>query len=69
MLKFKKTLAEIVPEWVDTTYADLTVSGISQDSREVKPGMLFIARSGLQHKGIDFVVAAATAGAGCYSLG
>lgn len=63
MLKFKKTLAEIVPEWVDTTYADLTVSGISQDSREVKPGMLFIARSGLQYKCIDFVAAAATAGA------
>ncbi|WP_420554978.1 UDP-N-acetylmuramoyl-L-alanyl-D-glutamate--2,6-diaminopimelate ligase [Neptuniibacter marinus] len=63
MLKIEKTLAEIIPEWVDETCADLVVSTLSQDSRTVSPGTLFLARSGLQHRGVDFVIGAVAAGA------
>ena len=63
MLKIEKTLIEILPEWVNTTCADLVVSDISQDSRAIGTGTLFIARSGLLHRGVDFVLDAVAAGA------
>jgi len=63
MLTIAKTLTEIIPDWVDSAYADLLVSDLSQDSRQIKPGTLFVARSGLQHKGVDFVVDAEACGA------
>ncbi|WP_415905233.1 UDP-N-acetylmuramoyl-L-alanyl-D-glutamate--2,6-diaminopimelate ligase [Neptuniibacter sp. QD48_55] len=63
MLEISRTLKEIAPEWVDETYAGFVVSAISQDSRTVTPGTLFIARSGIQHRGVDFVEAAEKSGA------
>lgn len=56
-------LAELIPEWATTACSGIAVNGLCQDSREVTPGMLFCARRGLQHKGIDFVPAAVAAGA------
>lgn len=58
-----KTLKELIPDWVSPDTADILVSGLSQDSRNLQSGMLFIARSGLNYKGIDFVNAAAANGA------
>ncbi|WP_286239708.1 UDP-N-acetylmuramoyl-L-alanyl-D-glutamate--2,6-diaminopimelate ligase [Neptuniibacter halophilus] len=63
MLQIRRTLVEIVPEWVESAHADLEVSAISQDSREIVPGTLFVARSGLQHRGVDFVEEAVSRGA------
>jgi len=63
MLEITKTLQEIVPEWIDAAQAGVCVSDISQDSRTVKPGALFIARSGIEHRGVDFVTAAEKSGA------
>lgn len=57
------TLAELLPEWVESSVAATLVSDICQDSREVASGALFIARSGLQHRGVDFVTAAVQNGA------
>lgn len=68
LLKIEKTLAEIVPAWVSTTFADLVVSDISQDSRLIKDGTLFVARSGLQHRGVDFVKDAVESGAAAVLL-
>lgn len=45
------------------TADDVIVTGISSDSRSVQAGDLFVARDGLSHRGIDFIEAAATAGA------
>lgn len=62
-MKISKTLSEIIPEWVDMPDSGLVVSEISQDSREVGSGTLFIARSGLKHRGVDFVIGAVSKGA------
>jgi len=43
--------------------AELVIKGLSQDSRAVEPGHLFLARTGVSHKGIDFVQSAAAEGA------
>lgn len=43
--------------------AKQVVSGLSQDSRDVQPGYLFFARTGVQHRGLEFVAAAAANGA------
>ena len=42
---------------------DLTITGISDDSRNIKPGMLFVAISGNKDKGINFVDNAILSGA------
>ena len=63
MLQISRTLNEIIPEWVTLTQAGLCVSAISQDSRQVVPGTLFIARTGLKHRGVDFVESAVASGA------
>ena len=56
-------LQDLIPEWVDQPAAGIVVSSVSQDSRKIEPGSLFIARTGLQHKGIDFVESAVKNGA------
>lgn len=56
-------LVDLLPSLDDEALADLSVTGVVQDSRDVSQGQLFIARSGLSHKGIDFIDAAADAGA------
>lgn len=43
--------------------ADVVVTGMSSDSRLVRAGDLFIARDGINHRGIDFIQQAAKAGA------
>ena len=56
-------LSELLPQLADSGLAQLQISGICQDSRNVKPGDLFFARDGVNHKGIDFVCSAAAEGA------
>ncbi|WP_417227561.1 UDP-N-acetylmuramoyl-L-alanyl-D-glutamate--2,6-diaminopimelate ligase [Amphritea sp.] len=56
-------LADLLPQLAGTVLAPLAVSGICQDSRQVKSGDLFFARDGVNHKGIDFVCSAAAEGA------
>lgn len=62
-----RTLAELLTPVsgleLDADIAELVVTGLSQDSRNVSPGDLFLARTGVSHKGIDFVQSAAAEGA------
>ncbi|MGH1461376.1 MAG: UDP-N-acetylmuramoyl-L-alanyl-D-glutamate--2,6-diaminopimelate ligase [Neptuniibacter sp.] len=60
---FNWELHELIPEWVEKPTAGIVVSSVSQDSREVQSGCLFIARTGMKHKGIDFVQDAVDNGA------
>jgi len=41
----------------------IMVSGLTQDSREVRPGDAFVALAGAKHRGIEFALAAAKQGA------
>jgi UDP-N-acetylmuramoyl-L-alanyl-D-glutamate--2,6-diaminopimelate ligase len=43
--------------------AELPVTGLATDSRQVRPGDLFLAVAGLRHHGLDHVAAALAAGA------
>ena len=43
--------------------ADLTITGVTADSRTVQPGCLFVATGGLHHDGHDFIDRAIAAGA------
>lgn len=63
MLQQTMTLEQLLPGQVDHTAAGVVVSALSQDSRSVTAGTLFIARNGLQHRGVDFVAAAVAQGA------
>lgn len=60
------TLAELLPEFgcMDTT----PVTGLSQDSRQVKPGDLFVARSGLKTDGAEYARDAVQRGAAAILL-
>lgn len=58
-----KTLQELTIAGTDDVSANLLVKGICSDSRQVKPGDLFVARDGVAHRGIDFIAQAAKAGA------
>lgn len=62
-MNFTWKLQDLIPEWVDQPAAGVVVSSVSQDSRRIEPGCLFIARNGLQHKGTDFVQDAVDKGA------
>lgn len=65
-LAFEWTLAELLPE---LGCLDLTqVTGLSQDSRQVVAGDLFIARRGLKLSGAEFVRDAVHAGAAAVLL-
>ncbi|HEY4582468.1 MAG TPA: UDP-N-acetylmuramoyl-L-alanyl-D-glutamate--2,6-diaminopimelate ligase [Lysobacter sp.] len=55
-------LAELLPD-VDGVPADLVVSGLVQDSREVAPGDAFVAIAGFGAHGLGFVDAAKARGA------
>lgn len=57
------TLQELIPEQIASSASGIAVSALSQDSRTVSEGTLFIARSGLQHRGVDFVKSAVASGA------
>lgn len=43
--------------------ADLTIRGVTQDSRRVREGSVFVAIAGLEHDGHEFIPAAISAGA------
>lgn len=55
-----------VAEWTAgrRTGADVTIHGVTTDSRRVGSGQLFVALKGERHDGHDHVAAAASAGAG-----
>lgn len=51
------------PQEMPQTVAALRVSGLCLDSRCVRPGDLFLARSGVRHRGADFIAQAFDNGA------
>ncbi len=55
-------LGELLPE-LEGLCADLAITGIVQDSREVQPGNAFVAIAGFGAHGLNFVDAARSAGA------
>lgn len=55
-------LKHLLPQ-VPQRIAALRVSGLCLDSRCVRPGDLFFARSGVHHKGVDFIPEAVSKGA------
>ena len=55
-------LGELLPE-LEGLSADLAVTGLTLDSREVKPGDAFVAIAGFGAHGLNFVDAAREAGA------
>nr|WP_067298774.1 UDP-N-acetylmuramoyl-L-alanyl-D-glutamate--2,6-diaminopimelate ligase [Marinobacterium profundum] len=57
------TLQQLLPEAVNTPLASLVLGGLSQDSRTLQAGELFLARPGLRHRGVDFIPAAVARGA------
>lgn len=58
-----KTLTQLGIVEIGAAYADLEVTGIAIDSRKVSAGALFVARDGVNHRGIDYLVAAQEKGA------
>lgn len=59
-----RSLAELLAgEALPAAAAALPVSGLALDSRSVRPGDLFCALRGARHDGLDFIAAAAAAGA------
>ncbi len=45
------------------THGDAEISGVTADSRQVKPGQLFVAYKGFEHDGHDFIPPALASGA------
>lgn len=61
-------LSELIAEWLTLSAEyDKPVSGISLDSRNIKPGDLFIALPGTKTDGADYIMSAKNAGA-CAAL-
>lgn len=56
------TLGELLPE-LEGLAAELDITGLVQDSREVEPGNAFVAIAGFGAHGLNFVDAAKSAGA------
>jgi UDP-N-acetylmuramoyl-L-alanyl-D-glutamate--2,6-diaminopimelate ligase len=62
--KIMPTLSELLPELdLPETLVSLVISGLTINSREVKPGYLFVAVKGLQVHGKDFIEQAIEYGA------
>ena len=57
------SLEELIPEWVAEAYSGIRVSAVCQDSRQIEKDALFMARSGLKFKGVDFIDEAVKKGA------
>src|SRR5580658_8334724 len=64
-MKLEMKLREILPPdtELDPRDAEIEVGGVTSDSRNVKPGDLFVAIAGNKTDGLGFVAAAITAGA------
>ena len=60
-----RTLGSLLPEWTaaGAPFAQLPISGVTDDSRAVKPGHCFVALKGLTVDGHAFAEAAVAAGA------
>ena len=56
-------LQELLPSGLSPDSTHISISGITADSRQVRPGDLFLAIGGEQHHGMDFYQAVADAGA------
>ena len=56
-------LSDLLRPWVSTTFADCEISGLSNDSRKVTPGALFIAYPGAAADGRLYAQQARLAGA------
>ncbi|OOZ43075.1 UDP-N-acetylmuramoyl-L-alanyl-D-glutamate--2,6-diaminopimelate ligase [Solemya elarraichensis gill symbiont] len=61
MISLESLLSGIVT--LPQEMAQLTVTSVTQDSREVKPGSLFIARAGLRSHGLDYLDTVVSQGA------
>ena len=57
------TLAELFPEAQGSEHAGRTVSGVTADSRKVRPGSVFVAVPGTKADGAAFIPQALAAGA------
>lgn len=60
------SLEQLLPEQppqMPQSVAALRVSGLCLDSRCVRPGDLFFARSGVNHRGVDYIEDAFSRGA------
>lgn len=63
---FSATLGEVAAACagtVDDRWEDVSVSGVSTDTRELAPGEIFVALAGQTHDGHEFLAAAREAGA------
>ncbi|MFQ5886276.1 MAG: Mur ligase domain-containing protein, partial [Anaerolineae bacterium] len=49
--------------WPKTSEEDMEITGIASDSRQVKPGHLFVALKGLEYDGHQFIPEALARGA------
>jgi UDP-N-acetylmuramoyl-L-alanyl-D-glutamate--2,6-diaminopimelate ligase len=59
-----ETLKEYVKVWHPSSQgADVFFTGVTADSRQVKPGHIFVAIKGIQQDGADYISAAIKAGA------
>ncbi|WP_271273533.1 UDP-N-acetylmuramoyl-L-alanyl-D-glutamate--2,6-diaminopimelate ligase [Aliamphritea hakodatensis] len=55
--------SQLAPLIHGTDLNDVQISALTLDSRTVQPGMLFFARSGVAHRGCDFILDAQAKGA------
>ncbi|MBN1487900.1 MAG: UDP-N-acetylmuramoyl-L-alanyl-D-glutamate--2,6-diaminopimelate ligase [Anaerolineae bacterium] len=62
---FLKDLLAVLPSTPMGIVGEIEVSGITEDSRQVKPGFLFVAVPGVSVDGHRFIEAALTSGAVC----
>ncbi len=58
-----RTLAALLPEFAGSAHGALAVTGLTLDSREVRPGDAFIAVRGAHHDGMAFAADALARGA------
>lgn len=64
MQKNSVLLSELLEDLVEVdSVCHVEISGLSTDSRQVKPGYLFIALKGLEHDGVDYIPQAVENGA------
>ncbi len=60
---WQKPLRELLEGLTRSDVPDLAITGLADDSRDVRPGSLFMAATGLQRHGLEFVQQARAAGA------
>ncbi len=63
LLAVGATDSQLAPLIHEADLTDVQISALTLDSRTVQPGMLFFARSGVAHRGCDFILDAQAKGA------